>query len=120
MSMPRSIEVLDQAALDELRACDPDDTGLLAELIDIFLTDTPPRLTAIRMAFDAGQPQALARESHALKSSAAQLGARTLSECCKQLETKGREGTLDGAAELVARLPGDFEAVKAALLAIGA
>ena len=117
MSIPHSIEVLDQAALDELRACDPDDTGLLTELIDIFLTDTPPRLTAIRLAFDAGQPQALAREAHALKSSAAQLGARALAECCKQLESRGREGTLEGAAEWIARLPGDYEAVKAALLA---
>jgi two-component system, sensor histidine kinase and response regulator len=109
--------VLDQAALDELRACDPDGTGLLAELVEIYLSDTPPRLNAIRLAFDAGQPQALAREAHALKSSSAQLGARALADACRQLEAKGREGTLEGAAEIVARLQPDFDAAKAALLA---
>lgn len=109
--------VLDTGALDELRACDPDDTGLLAELIDIFLADTPPRLNAIRLAADAAQPQALSREAHALKSSAAQLGARALSATCKALELKGREGTLAGVPELVAQLEPQFAAVQAALLA---
>jgi len=117
MSTPNASAILDQAALDELRACDPDGKGLLAELIEIYLADTPPRLTAIRLAFDAGQPQALAREAHALKSSSAQLGARALADACRQLEMKGREGTLEGTAEIVARLPADFEAAKAALLA---
>ena len=111
------LAVLDQAALDELRACDPDDTGLLAELVDIFLSDTPPRLQALRLAFEAGQPQALSREAHALKSSSAQLGARALADICKQLELKGREGSLAGVGELLAKLPTAYTAVKAALLA---
>lgn len=116
--MPETDVVLDQSALDELRACDPEGTGLLAELIEIYLTDTPPRLNALRLAFEAGQPQALAHEAHALKSSSAQLGARALAETCKRLEMLGREGTLAGVEPLVERLPQDFEAVKRALRAV--
>lgn len=109
--------VLDPSALDDLRACDPEGTGLLAELIDIFLADTPPRLNAIRRAADAAQPQALSHEAHALKSSSAQLGARALSAVCRQLEAIGREGGLAGVPELVARLEPEFEAARQALLA---
>ncbi len=114
---PQQTEVvLDQTALDDLRACDPDDSGLLAELIDIFLADTPPRLNAIRRAADAAQPQALANEAHALKSSAAQLGALALSAICRKLEALGREGSLLGVDELVARLEPEFAAAREALL----
>ena len=109
--------VLDQTALDELRACDPDGTGLLAELIDIFLSDTPPRLNAIRRAADAAQPQALGHEAHALKSSSAQLGALALSATCRKLEALGRQGSLLGVEELVALLEPQFAVAREALLA---
>jgi len=109
--------VLDTSALDDLRACDPDDTGLLAELIDNFLADTPPRLNAIRRAADAAQPQDLVHEAHALKSSAAQLGARALSATCRQLEALGREGSLAGVPGLVARMEPEFEVLRRELLA---
>jgi HPt (histidine-containing phosphotransfer) domain-containing protein len=116
--MPDTDLVLDPSALDELRACDPEGTGLLAELIDIYLADTPPRLNALRLAFDAGQPKALSSEAHALKSSSAQLGARALAEGCRRLEMLGREGSLAGVEQLLARVDADFQAVKAALLAV--
>lgn len=116
---PADIEnVLDRAALDELRACDPDDTGLLAELIDIYLADTPPRLNALRLAFDAGQPAAMSREAHALKSGSAQLGATAVAATCRQLEILGREGSLDGAGKLLDRLLVEFATARNALIAI--
>ena len=110
--------ILDRAALDELRACDPDGTGLLAELIDIYLADTPPRLNALRLAFDAGKPAAMSSEAHALKSGSAQLGALAVAATGRELELLGREGSLRGAGELLARLMQEFEAARAALLAL--
>ena len=109
--------VLDTAALDELRACDEGgDQSLVAELIDIYLSDTPGRLAALRVSFDSGNPAAMSREAHALKSSCGQLGATTMYECCRQLEQLGRAGSLAGAGEFVARLEAEFPRVKAALL----
>jgi len=118
MNPANSAAVIDQASLDELRACDPDGTGLLAELIDIYLADTPPRLVALRLAFDAGQPAALSREAHALKSSSAQLGALTVAAGCRELEMLGREGSLAGVEGLLQKLNSEFDAAKAALLAV--
>jgi HPt (histidine-containing phosphotransfer) domain-containing protein len=110
--------ILDHNALDELRACDPDGTGLLAELIDIWISDTPPRLAALRLAFEAGQPAALSREAHALKSGSAQLGACAVAATCRELEYLGRDGSLAGVEERLARLQREFENARNALLAL--
>ncbi len=106
---------LDTSALDELRECDGGANTLVAELIDIYLADTPSRLAAVRTAFDVGDATAMGREAHALKSSCAQLGARFMSDCCRQLETLGRAGSLAGAGELLSMLDADFPRVMAEL-----
>jgi HPt (histidine-containing phosphotransfer) domain-containing protein len=111
-------KVLDTNALDELRACDPDGTGLLAELIDIWVSDTPPRLAALRVAFESGQPAALSREAHALKSGSAQLGAMAVAATCRELEYLGREGSLAGVEERLDRLDLEFDTARRALLAL--
>jgi HPt (histidine-containing phosphotransfer) domain-containing protein len=108
--------VLDPEALEELRACDEGGDGsLIAELIDIYLEDTPRRLAMLRMAFDAADPAALAREAHALKGSCSQFGATTLAECCRKLEQLGRQGSLAGVEELLASVGAEYPRVQAAL-----
>jgi len=107
---------LDPEALGELRACDEGGDGsLLAELIDIYLEDTPRRLSQLRLAFDAADTAALAREAHALKGSCGQFGATTMAECCRELEHLGRQGSLAGAEALLARIDDEYPRVKAAL-----
>ena len=107
---------LDADVLAELLACDPSGE-LLIELIDVYLEDTPPRLNALRRAFDAGDARAMGDQAHALKSSCAQLGAMNLSSACRELERMGREGRLDGAEALLAGIESDFPRARAALLA---
>ena len=106
----------DPAALAELRECDPDGS-LAAELIGVFLEDTPRRIQALRMAFDSGNPTALANEAHALKSSCAQLGALQLSEHCRWLEQTGRDGTLAGVAQRLRLVDSEWQAVIEAMRA---
>ncbi len=107
---------LDPASLAELRACDEDgDGGLLAELVDIFLEDTPRRMLLLRHAFDAGDTAAISREAHALKGSCGQFGAWALEDCCRELEQLGRQGSLAGAEELLLRMDDEYPRVKAAL-----
>jgi HPt (histidine-containing phosphotransfer) domain-containing protein len=53
---------------------------------------------AVSTALDGGQ---LATAAHALKSSTANVGAKTLSEFYRQLEQLGREGRLADARELL-------------------
>lgn len=105
---------LDPDALAMLRECDPDGT-LLPELVELFQSETPRRLVALRAAFTAGDPSALTQEAHALKSGCAQLGARQMADLCQRLEIQGRIGSMQAAGPLLDELEREFPAVTAAL-----
>ena len=107
---------LDPDALAMLRECDPDGT-LLPELIELFRSETPRRLGALRAAFRAGQAAQLTQEAHALKSGCAQLGARQMADLCQRLEIQGRIGSMEAAGPLLDELDREFGAVAAALQA---
>lgn len=109
---------LDTSPLQELRDF-ADDGGpdLLGELIDIYLDDTPPRLTQLVEASKSGDALGVRESAHALKSACAQLGAMYLSEICRQLEAMGRAEQLDGAIPLAEEALFEFGHVKQALLA---
>jgi HPt (histidine-containing phosphotransfer) domain-containing protein len=81
----------------------------------LFLEDTPKRLAELREAMDQGDSEKLERAAHTLKSSSANLGAMVLSGMCKELETMGRAGTVEGAAEKVTQVEAEYEKVKADL-----
>ena len=79
--------VLDAAIADQLRtlaqAGSPD---LLERLHASFARDTPPRLSALRVAVASGDRAAMAFNVHTLKGSAANLGAVRIAEVCRELE----------------------------------
>ena len=87
-----------------------DDPGLFQELVDVFLTDTPPRLEAMTEAVANGDAEALMTAAHSLKSSAANMGALHLSALCRQLEAQGREGN-HAMGDDVAAAKQEFETV---------
>jgi HPt (histidine-containing phosphotransfer) domain-containing protein len=89
--------------------------GLVAELVDLFFEDVPPRLDSIRRAMAAGDPDALVRTAHSLKGSAATLGAERMAELCRQIEVSGRAGEVPEAQGLLEPLEEEFGRVKQAL-----
>jgi HPt (histidine-containing phosphotransfer) domain-containing protein len=104
--------------LDNLLALVGGDPALLAELIDSFLQETPPLLSALRRCVDAGDATGLRQAAHPLKSTSRDFGATRLSEWARQLEEMGKAGRLDGAAALVAVVEDEYQAVKSALEAV--
>lgn len=78
---------LDPEVVDQLRALaragNPD---LLDRLQASFARDTPERLRALRSAFAAGDDEAVAFNVHALKGSAANLGAFGVVAALEQIE----------------------------------
>jgi HPt (histidine-containing phosphotransfer) domain-containing protein len=91
---------VDSRVLDDFRSYDG--TGeILDELIGIFLDDSPGRLAALDQAVSDDDTEATFNEAHALKGSAAQLGALGLSETCRRIEALGRSGTTEGTAALL-------------------
>ena len=85
-----------------------DDPGLLLELIDAFLVDSPSRMAAIDLAVSDLDAEALTAAAHGLKSSAANMGANRVSELCLKLEALGRSEGLEGAAELLQELKVEY------------
>ena len=92
-----------------------DDHGPLTALIDTFLSDAPRLVEAARRGLERGQADEVRRAAHTLKSNGATFGATSFSELSRQLEALARSGTLEGAAELIARIDAEQERVRIAL-----
>ncbi len=96
---------LDQAALDELRALDPDGTaGVVRQIVEMYLTDAPSLIGQLRAAADAKNIDGVMRAAHTLKSSSLSVGAKRVGELTRDIESKSREKTLDGCDALIAAL----------------
>lgn len=80
---------LDQQALQELKGIMGDDFPLL---IHTFITDSHQRLDAIRTALDKQDSDGLRRAAHSFKGSSGNLGALQVTDLCRQLEERGRDG----------------------------
>ena len=98
-------EGLDQRALDELRALDPDGSaGLLNQILQCYLDDTPTQLAQLRAAATAQNIESMTRAAHSMKSSSFSVGAARVGELALEIESKGRANTTDGCHALLAEL----------------
>jgi two-component system, sensor histidine kinase and response regulator len=110
------VAVLDESVLEELRSLrSASDPEFFSQVIDMFIADAPQRFALIRRAARDSNPDALAREAHALKGSSAHLGATRMAELCEILEEQGRSGTVGGVPAVLRVLEEEFERVRAAL-----
>jgi signal transduction histidine kinase/CheY-like chemotaxis protein len=113
---PLPAGVLQPVALERLmEIIGDDDPTLLAALIDTFLRDAPRLVDDVRRGLQQGRVDEVRRAAHTLKSNGATFGAMSLSELSRALESLARSGTLEGTAELIARLEAEYERVRIAL-----
>jgi CheY-like chemotaxis protein/HPt (histidine-containing phosphotransfer) domain-containing protein len=99
------------AGLRELREPDePDDP--VAELIDLFLRDTPARVRSMESAIRQSDAPALRDAAHSLKGSSNNLGARRLSKLCADLEHLAKDAKLGDAARLFGKAAEEYERVR--------
>ncbi|MBS1251707.1 MAG: Signal transduction histidine-protein kinase BarA [Anaerolineales bacterium] len=92
-----------------------DAPAFIAELIDVFLEDTPRLLAEMGDAATEGDEEGLERAAHTLKGTSAALGAMVLSDLCQELETMGKAGDLEEAAEKVDQLEVEYARAEVAL-----
>jgi HPt (histidine-containing phosphotransfer) domain-containing protein len=93
---------LDPTVWDDLRALQREGhRGLIQGLLASLAEEVPPLLREIADAVAAGDASRLARAAHAVKGTAANLGALDLLEVCAKLEQCGRQAELDQLAGLV-------------------
>jgi signal transduction histidine kinase/CheY-like chemotaxis protein/HPt (histidine-containing phosphotransfer) domain-containing protein len=93
MSPATAGAAIDRAAVATL--LDLDDSGeLLREVVTGFLQTADAGLAEVRAALVAGSTQGLSRPAHALKSSAANVGARVLSALYGDIERRAHAGRM--------------------------
>lgn len=107
---------LDPAGLERLLEITGGDLEFVDELVDTFLDDAEAQLAAMDAAVAAGDPEALVRPAHSLKSNSDNVGATALRDLARQLEADGKAGAVPDPAATVAAIRTGFEAVRAALL----
>jgi two-component system, sensor histidine kinase and response regulator len=105
---------VDYSKLEGLRELQQEgESDILCELLELFLTDVPPRLVALREAVQSGDARSVERVAHALKGSCGNMGALRMEPLCTELEEIGRSEDLAAAPELISRLEEEFGQVRA-------
>jgi CheY-like chemotaxis protein/HPt (histidine-containing phosphotransfer) domain-containing protein len=112
---PVSRPAVDAAVLTRLAESMGGDDAFVTELIEQFVTDSPPLVAAARKGLEAGDAGEVRRAAHTLKSNAATFGANELSDRSSRLEAAAKAGTLDDAPEQIDAIAEELERVHAAL-----
>lgn len=115
---PHDAAALNRRALDNIRALGSHGEQLLERVIHAFVDDTPRQLGALRAAIDSVDPGGIRKTAHSLKSSSANIGADSLAQMCKDMESLGRGDSTDGAAHILSGMEQEFLAVRHSLSAI--
>jgi two-component system, sensor histidine kinase and response regulator len=104
---------LDQSVLAGLRELQEEgEPDILKEMVELFLTDVPPHLAALRGAVEAGDAHSVEQIAHTLKGSCGNMGAKRIEALCTELEEIGRSGDLRAAPAWISRLEEEFRRVR--------
>jgi len=84
----------------------------VAEIIDLFLQQTPDLLRSLKQAFGEKDLESVGTTAHMLKGSCANLGAEQMAEWSRELESMARQGRLSSSEKLPVQLEHEFAAVR--------
>ncbi len=109
---------VDPLRLAHLRALQDDSQPeLLRELIDMFIADAPDHLNAIAEAAGTASPDRLRMAAHRFLSITDNIGARRMSDLCRQIEYAARRRALADLDDLIVPLRQEFERARETLVA---
>jgi PAS domain S-box-containing protein len=95
------------------------DHDVLAQMVAIFQKDGPLLVGRVARAVTRRDAEAVRQQAHALKGTAATLGAEAVRDTAAALEAAGRSGRLAGTSRLVTTLRRQMTRLQAALRAAG-
>jgi two-component system sensor histidine kinase/response regulator len=108
--------LMDPEALVRLRSMLGDQAqAMLPILVENFDGDAARLIEQARLALAAKQAEELRRAAHTLKSTSATFGLMQLSATARELEFRAKDGILEGATELIARIEKEFASANKAL-----
>ncbi len=79
------------------------------ELVETFVAETSSRLEALEQALAAGQAEAVTREAHTIKGSAAEMLAEPVRQLALELEKLGATGNLSAGPTVLSRLRREYD-----------
>ena len=85
------------------------------DLIQVYLSDSEPRIDAMRDALAAADNETLRELAHSFKGASSNLSAIPLSELCYSIERAGRDNELGNVAHDIDAVEKEFAAVKSIL-----
>lgn len=106
---------LDRSSLDRLRQLDDQD-GFVAAVIGDFIADAEELIAEVEAAAIAGDAATFRDRAHALRSSAAHIGATAVFDLCLAWRAVGSAELAAQGTDYAARLKAEFERLRAALL----
>jgi len=110
-------ESVDWKVVNDLRALqDEGEPDFVNEMIELYLSNTPPLLESIRKAIVEKDHEGLRHAAHTIKGNSNSLGAKRMGAVSLELEKIGRAGQIDGAHELLLQLEREFSTVRQAFL----
>lgn len=80
-------------------------------LVDTFIADSQSKVEQLASVIEQQDSDELRKVAHSLKGSSSNVCAFRLSEFARQLESKGKDGTLAGAEDILASLKDEFAKV---------
>jgi two-component system, sensor histidine kinase and response regulator len=108
--------LIDMNFLDVIASLDTTGSDhILEKVVRLFFNNSPALLSEIHAAAAREDHDALGRAAHTLKSTSANLGARSLAELCRTLEAQCRMDVPGDTAALVAQIEGEYARVLCAL-----
>ena len=110
---------IDQTALDTISALQrPGAPSLLGRIIGVFVEQTPEAIQAIKKACIANDLETVRTSAHAIKSSAAYVGAVQFSQRMANIESAARNEDLDTCRELTNGMEEHADQVISELMAL--
>ncbi len=106
------------ANLQRIREATMGDEEFMAELIDIFLDDSPAQIRILRDAIEGREAEAAASAAHRLEGSSGNLGADSLAALCRRVEESGRQNRVEEIPGLLKDIEREFSRVKEYLSAV--
>ena len=83
--------------------------SFLAELIDVFLNDSPELIDQMLSGLKTGNIEQVRRAAHSLKSNSASFGANRLAGVSRELEMIAKAGTVESAGPKLEELVAEYE-----------
>jgi HPt (histidine-containing phosphotransfer) domain-containing protein len=89
-----------------------------SELIQVFVVDSDPRVSAMHCALEEKNSLELREIAHSFKGAASNLSALPLADLCFKIEKNALHTNLEGMQSLIAAIEAEYQVVKSILLSL--